>query len=230
MRTLDDKEDPNFGDGDYLLAAYASSLKVLTSYKNIEGMDIQYELSKDRKNSEPSPVERMIRSAVKIAYDYLIPANFDSYIWKLLSAKERFYIKGLEVEKRGSTQLSTYQELARGFGVNDYKDLLADARANNARLKTANEFKMTGMQNDEAKVSTIRNILVAIHRGRAEEDPAVGKNWLRNELQGYWDKRESIIEILTYITELENHDHMQHWLDDAHYARLIRELVKSDGY
>lgn len=31
MRKLDDKEDPNFSDPDYLLAAYAASLKVLTS-------------------------------------------------------------------------------------------------------------------------------------------------------------------------------------------------------
>jgi len=30
MRELDDKEDPNFSDTDYLLAAYAASLKVLT--------------------------------------------------------------------------------------------------------------------------------------------------------------------------------------------------------
>ena len=33
MKELDDKEDPNFSDPDYLLAAYAASLKVLTSYK-----------------------------------------------------------------------------------------------------------------------------------------------------------------------------------------------------
>lgn len=30
MQELDDKEDPNFSDTDYLLAAYAASLRVLT--------------------------------------------------------------------------------------------------------------------------------------------------------------------------------------------------------
>ena len=33
-----------------------------------------------------------------------------------------------------------------------------------------------------------------------------------------------------YISELEHHDHMEHWFEDARYARLIRELVRSDGY
>ena len=33
MKELDDKEEPNFSDADYLLAAYAASLKILTSYK-----------------------------------------------------------------------------------------------------------------------------------------------------------------------------------------------------
>lgn len=42
MRELDDKEDPNFSDADYLLAAYAASLKVLTSYKQIEDIDVNY--------------------------------------------------------------------------------------------------------------------------------------------------------------------------------------------
>ncbi|MHB1421391.1 MAG: DNA methylase, partial [Bacillota bacterium] len=35
MQDLDDKEEPNFSDADFILAAYAASLKVLTSYKRI---------------------------------------------------------------------------------------------------------------------------------------------------------------------------------------------------
>jgi putative DNA methylase len=231
MKMLDDKEDPNFNDADYLLAAYASSLKVLTSYKNIEGINVQYELSKDKENnSEPSPVEKMIRSAVKIAYDYLTPKGFDSFIWRTLAPFERFFIKGLEIEKQGSTQLSIYQELARGYGVNDYKEMLANTKANKARLKTAGEFKMSGMQSDKAKVSAVRNALTAIYRGRKEEKAETGRNWLRNELEGYWEKREHLVEILDFLSELEHHDHMAHWKEDAKYARIIRELVRSDGY
>jgi adenine-specific DNA methylase len=35
MRALEDQEDPNFGDTDYQLAAYAAALRVLTQYKQI---------------------------------------------------------------------------------------------------------------------------------------------------------------------------------------------------
>ena len=35
MRDIDDTDDPNFSDADYLLAAYAASLKILTSYSKI---------------------------------------------------------------------------------------------------------------------------------------------------------------------------------------------------
>ena len=108
MRDLDDKEDPNFTDADYLLAAYAASLKVLTSYKNIEDIDVQYELSKSDSDGE-SPIVDIINDAVKIAFDYLTPKGFDSYTWKTLLPEERFYIKGLDTEKNNVYKLSAYQ-------------------------------------------------------------------------------------------------------------------------
>ena len=124
MRDLDDKEDPNFSDADYLLAAYAASLKVLTSYKQIEDIDIQYELSKERVSGEESPIEKIINQAVKIAYDYLIPNEFDNYIWKMLTPEERFFIKGLDFEKDGVNQIGAYQELARVLVLQNIKNCL----------------------------------------------------------------------------------------------------------
>ena len=46
MQKLDDREDPNFSDQDYVLAAYAASLKVLTGYRNIVEIDLDYELDR----------------------------------------------------------------------------------------------------------------------------------------------------------------------------------------
>jgi adenine-specific DNA methylase len=111
MQELDDKEEPNFSDADFILAAYAASLKVLTSYKKIEDIDVQYELTKQRKPGELSPIAQLIESAKKIAYDELIPAEFDNFIWKSLTPEERLYIKGLELEKHNTYQLSAYQQL-----------------------------------------------------------------------------------------------------------------------
>ena len=49
--------------------------------------------------------------------------DFDHFLWRDLSAAERFYIKGLEAEKHGNYQISTYQEYARGFGLTSYSQL-----------------------------------------------------------------------------------------------------------
>ena len=230
MRDLDDKEDPNFSDTDYLLAAYAASLKVLTSYKRVGDIDIQYELSRTKISGEESPVEKIINTAVRIAYDYIIPSSFDSYIWKTLTPEERFYIKGLDIEKEGIYQLSAYQELARGFGVKEYKDMLASTRANQTRLKTATEFGMKGLSGaDSFSDSLLRNVLAALCQAIKGEDAMKGRNWLRNELPAYWSQRNAIIEILGFISAFDHIETMPHWKEEARYARMLAELVKNDG-
>lgn len=230
MRDLDDKEDPNFTDADYLLAAYAASLKILTSFKQIEDIDISYELSKTKVAGEVSPIEYVINEAVKIAYDYLIPTGFDSYTWKMLIPEERFYIKGLDLEKADIYQVSAYQELARGFGVKEYKDLLGNTKANQARLKTASEFGLKGMSdNDRFGSSFLRNILAALHQSIREEDTIAGRNWLKNEVPNYWMQRNTIVEILDYISTLGHIENMPHWEQEANYANMLKERIKDDS-
>lgn len=227
MRDLDDKEDPNFTDADYLLAAYAASLKVLTSYKNIEDIDVQYELSKSDANS---PIVNIINEAVKIAFDYLTPNGFKTFTWKTLLPEERFYIKGLDTEKEGVYKISAYQELGRGFGVKEYSHMMASTKANQARLKTASEFAMKHT-NESSKFgqSVLRNVLIALYKSSKEEDVTKGKAWLRNEVDGYWNERTKIVEILEYISTLEHIENMKHWEKDAKSAKILAELVKDDG-
>ena len=232
MRDLDDKEDPNFTDADYLLASYASSLKVLTAYKDIEGIDVQYELSKPRNSNEESPIEALINKAVKIAYDYLIPEGVDSLVWRDLLPEERFFIRGLELEMGNVHQISAYQELARGFGVGDYQDMFENFRANTVRLKTASEYRAKGIDRDTFGSSLMRNVLMAIYQCVQAESTAEGKNYLKakyDQNNEYWDKRSAIMEILEFISRFENITHMEHWHQDAYYARLLREAVRNDG-
>lgn len=229
MQQIDDKEEPNFYDPDYLLAAYAASLKVLTSYKKIEDIDIAKELSRLQSKQSESPIEKIIYQAVKIAYDYLIPPLFDTFSWKMLSPEERFYLKSLDMEKEGVTKLSAYQELARGFGVTDYKAMLASTKANEARLKTAFEMGMKGIGSDQTfSRSLLRQVFASLHQGIKEEDPVKGKNWLRNEIPSYWSYRNQIQILLGYLISLSSHAAMKHWHQDAEMARYILELVKND--
>ena len=52
MLKLDDQEDPNFGDTDYQLAAYAAALRVLTKYRNIDDIDVAHELQRCAKRAK----------------------------------------------------------------------------------------------------------------------------------------------------------------------------------
>lgn len=230
MRTLEDKEDPNFSDADYLLAAYAATLKVLTGYEKIGDIDVEYELSKPRDAKNIGPVEAIINNAIRTAYDYLIPQAFDSYIWKNLTAEERFFIKGMELEKSNVYQLGAYQEMARGFGVKDFKEMLASTKANQVRFKTPSEYGNKGLGNMDAFGNTLlRQVLMAISQSEKEQNGQSGKAWLKNEVDDYWNKRNTIIELLKYFSTTEHIDHMTHWENPSLYAKYLVELISNDG-
>jgi len=227
MLSIDDKDDPNFGDTDYQLAAYAAALRVLTKYKKIEDIDIERELGRARRNGEQNPLEKVIENAVKIACDYLVPKSIDSWIWKQLTPEERFYLKGLELESHGEFRVGAYQELARGFGIRDYQSLQQTGRANETRLKTASEFRDRDVGGAGFSSSLARQILFAIRQTRQEEDTAAGKVWLR-EYHGYWERRKDIIAILKYISAFGSIGSMPQWKEDAEAARLLAVVVEQD--
>lgn len=227
MLEIDDKEDPNFGDTDYQLAAYAAALRVLTRYKQIEDIDIERELGRPRAKGEKNPLEGVIENAVKIACDYLVPVGIDSWVWKQLIPEERFYLKGLELESHGEYRTGAYQELARGFGIREYKNLQQSGKANETRLKTASEFKDRDVGGEGFSSSLVRNILFAIRQTRQEEDTAAGKVWLR-EYPGYWEKRKEIVELLRYFAALGMNTNMEQWQEDSKAAKMLSVVVEQD--
>jgi len=229
MLALEDKEDPNFADTDYQLAAYAAALRVLTKYKNIEDIDIHRELYKVRQKGEKNPLEEVIENAVKIACDYLVPTGIETHIWKQLTPEERFYIKGLEIESHGEYRSGAYQELARGFGIREYKSMQASGKANQTRLKTASEFKNRNLGDEGFGSSMVRHILFAISETLQNEETSAGRIWLRTELgQQYWNKRKEIIELLRYIANIGMNSNMEHWKKEAEAARLLAGAVEND--
>jgi putative DNA methylase len=56
MRALDHGEEPNFGDADYQLAAYAAALEVLTRYSIIDNRPVSAEVLRERRQGEVSEV------------------------------------------------------------------------------------------------------------------------------------------------------------------------------
>lgn len=230
MKKLDDKEEPNFSDPDYVLAAYAASLKVLTSYKAFGDMDLDYELDLAIHDPSKSEVVKLIERAKKIAYDLIIPANIDAATWRDLNASERFYIKGFESEKAGNYQVSTYQEYARGFGIGSYKELMGSTKANEARLKMPSElaFRMITDATDFEK-GTLRKILAAIHIAVKEQDSKRALTYLKDNIPDYWSNRKAIIQIANFFGEASRITTMPYYAECGNAAMNLSKLVENDG-
>lgn len=228
MLEIDDKDDPNFGDSDYQLAAYAAALRVVTAYSSIEDIDVERELRRVRRAGESSPLTDMITSAVRIASDFLVPDGLDSSIWKRLLPEERFYLKGVEIEAHGEYRDGVYQEFARGFGIRDYRGLLGSGAANQTRLKTPDELKGRDLSGEGFAGSLLRQILFAVYKTSEEDDPRPGLDYLKQEIPHYWDRRQTIIALLNYLSHKPSVA-MAHWKKDVEAAHLLLGAVEGDG-
>lgn len=224
MLDLDDKEDPNFSDADYQLAAYAAALRILTKYGRIEDIDVTYELSRERKRGEANPVEKIIEDAVRTASNYLVPKGLSEPVWKRLGPEEKLYLKGLEVESHGELRSGVYQEFARGFGVREYRFMLESGKANQTRLKTASEFRRKDLGEGAFGHSLVRHALYAVYRAAASGETRDSMTWLRTEVPDYWTQRETLLTILRYLASLPS----EHWTQDAEAARLMAGAVAND--
>lgn len=228
MLALDEGEDPNFGDTDYQLAAYAAALRVLTRYRRIEDLDVQRELSRTRGRGEVSPVVQVIAEAVKIAANHLVPHGFDTFAWQTLTPAERFYLKGLDLESHGELRAGAYQELARGFGLAGYRDLMAATKANENRVKSPTEFRTAMLGGEGFAGSLVRHALFAVREAAAHEDAAQGKAWLRAEVPNYWAERSRLVTILRFMAS--RGCNLTAWKEaDARAAELLAGAVENDS-
>ena len=236
MRELDDDSDPNFGDTDYQLAAYAAALRVLTSYAMIDGEDVQNELfrpvvPKGRgKNTAQSKsrFEKVIDRAIEIACDYLIPRGLEEQ-WATQTADERLYLRAIDIESRGERRSGVYQELARGFGVRDVKVILQSERANSVRVKTATEFAARSLGGIDFAGTPLRRLLFAINETARTGNPDIGRRYLSDEMKGdYWSRRTQMVALLEWLALLGQQSGMAHWHGDAEAARLLAGRLRND--
>ena len=70
---------------------------------------------------------------------------------------------------------------------------MENSKANTARLKTPDEWanRNIGGENGFAS-SLLRNVFMALYLMDKEDNVQAGRNWLKNELDEYWNKRERI--------------------------------------
>jgi putative DNA methylase len=249
MQALDDGSEPNFNDADYQLAAYAAALKVLTQYGNLDGRDVEHEVFAVRGKGEKSEFQAVIERALGIACETLIPRGLDA-MWRDLSLVERYYLRALDIESRGERRQGMYEELARGFGLNDIKPLLKSDKANGARMHTASGFAAATLAGASGGTGAaparrgraaasgahpfaeapLRHLLFAVREtAAADNSPDLGRQYLRDTFgQGYWQLRERFVGLLEWLAALGNATDMGEWATDSEAARILAGRLRND--
>ncbi len=249
MQALDEGGEPNFNDADYQLAAYAAALKVLTQYSTLDGKDVEQEVFAVRTKNTKSDFQAVIERALGIACDTLVPRGLDS-TWRGLTLVERYFLRALDIESRGERRQGMYEELARGFGVDEIKPLLKNDKANGARMYTpsglgAGLLAPVGGASSGAVLpvrrgrsnathpfaaSPLRHLMFAVRETTAADNsPEPGRQYLRDTFgQDYWGKREGFVALLEWLAALGNAEGMQEWTADSEAARILAGRLRND--
>jgi putative DNA methylase len=199
---------------------------VLTRYSFIDGRDMTIEALRPRVKGETTFVDGLITFAADTANQCLVPQGIDKKHWDKLSGAERFYLKLLDMEARGTKKLDNYQNFAKAFKVRDFRVLMGDQRANHARLKSAVEFSRAEMsEGSEFNQSVLRAVLYAVMELQNNLDGSEVLAHLRLNIPNYYGdmtQHELAIELADYLAR--RLDGLRP--DEASAARVLRDLVK----
>ena len=221
------RDENVFEDADIQMAGYAAALRVLTRYLIIDGPDITAEAIRPRVKGETTFVDGLIAFAVDTANQCLVPQGIPERHWKEYTGAERFYLKLLDLEAKGLKTLDNYQNFAKAFKVRDFRALMGNQKANEARLKSAVEFGKTEMsEGSEFHQSALRAALYAIMELAGNLDGNDVLAHLTLNVPDYYSnqtQRERVVELADYLArKLETLRP-----DEASAARVLRELVKN---
>jgi putative DNA methylase len=221
------RDENVFEDADIQMAGYAAALRVLTRYAIIDGRDMTTEAIRPRVKGETTFVDGLIAFAVDTANQCLVPQGIPKGHWDKLSGAERFYLKMLDLEARGSKTLDNYQNFAKAFKVRDFQAFMASRRANKARLKSAEEFGRAEMgESSELHQSVLRAVLYAIMELTKDTDADEVQAHLTMNIPNYYGdmtQRDQAVELADYLAK-----HLEELRpEEASAARVLRELVKS---
>ena len=209
------------------MAGYAAALRVLTRYLIIDGRDMTAEAIRPRVKGETTFVDGLIAFAVDTANQCLVPQGIPERHWKEFTGAERFYLKLLDLEAKGLKTLDNYQNFAKAFKVSDFRALMGNEKANEARLRTAVEFGKNEMsEGSELHQSVLRAVLYAIMElAKNVDGNEVLAHLVLNVPDYYSDQtqRDRVVELADYLAKkLETLRP-----DEASAARVLREMVKN---
>jgi putative DNA methylase len=101
---------------------------------------------------------------------------------------------------------------------------MGSMKPNDARLKSAREFKRTEFGETEFGSSLLRAVLCALDELEAELEIDEVMSHLRDNVTGYYSRRADIVAVASYLAgKLERLRD-----DEAGPARVLRDLVKGE--
>jgi adenine-specific DNA methylase len=214
-----------FEDADLQMAGYAAALRVLTRYAVIDGVDMTKEALRSRKKGESGVVGEIIEFAVQVANEHLVPEGLEPRLWDKLNGAERFFMRMLDVETSGAKKLDNYQNFAKAFRVGKdwQRDLMGSLKPNEARLKSAVEFRKSIFDGDFG-TSRTRAVLYALHEIQAEVDGDLVLSHLRELVPTYLADRDDLSAIAAYIALKKSGVDAA----EASAARVLQGLLRNE--
>jgi putative DNA methylase len=194
------RKEALYTDGDLTLAAYAAALQVITSYSTIDRQPLDRDLYRKLGKNERTMIRDLVDYAAHIANGLLVPEGFPRDGWRGLESSERFYVRMLDMEAKGSTKVGDFQNFAKSFTFAGYADLMASTSANAARLAGAADLKGRMLDGGDFADTQLRQVLFAIWKTIERGDPKTGVMALRAEYTAdYWTRRQRLIGLAEYI-------------------------------
>jgi putative DNA methylase len=191
-----------YTDGDLTLAAYAAALQVVTAYSSIDRQPLDRDLYRKLSKNETTMLRDLIDYAAQVANALLVPEGFPKDVWRDLGAGERFYVRMLDMEAKGSAKVADFQNFARSFAFGAYTDLMASTTANAAALAGAADLKGRMLSGEGFWGTQLRQVLFATWKtmeGR-QRDPKRGVTILKAEYAAdYWQRRQKLISFAAYV-------------------------------
>ena len=114
-----------YTDGDLTLAAYASALQVVTGYATIDRQPLDRDLYRKLAKGETTMLRDLVDYAAQVANSVLVPEGLPKDMWRDLGSPERFYVRMLDMEAKGSAKVADFQNFAKSFAFGGYADLMA---------------------------------------------------------------------------------------------------------
>src|SRR5580704_11236460 len=154
--------------------------------------------------SSPKARQRCLRElveyAAQIANGLLVPEGFPRDMWRDLGAPERFYVRMLDMEAKGSAKVADFQNFAKSFAFGDYASLMASTTANAASLAGAADLKGRMLDGGGFAKTPLRQVLFAIWKTLEKENPKLGVTTLKTEYAAdYWQRRQKLIALAEYV-------------------------------